>query len=122
MAKIKLDIKKTLIKSAALGAGATAAVYVDKLPFVGTLDPKILAGVKVGVGALLPMFMKNDMVTSFADGMLAVGMNQLVSSFLPGQVAGIGAATDFVQLIKGTGDTITLGDGMVKGVGLQQGY
>jgi hypothetical protein len=85
----KFDFKKASIKALGLGAGATAAVMIDRVPFMATLNPKIRAGAKMALGIALPAFVKSDVVASVGDGMVAVGVNQLVASFTPA-VQGIG--------------------------------
>lgn len=88
MAK-KLDFKKAGIKALGLGAGATAAVMIDRIPQVGALNPKIRAIGKIVLGVLIPSFIKTPIVEHVGDGMIAVGTNQLVASFTPA-VQGIG--------------------------------
>jgi hypothetical protein len=85
----KFDFKKASIKAVGLGAGATAAVMLDRIPFLSALNPKIRAGAKMALGIALPAFVKSDMISSVGDGMVAVGVNQLVASFTPA-VQGIG--------------------------------
>jgi hypothetical protein len=85
----KFDFKKASMKAVGLGAGATAAVMVDRLPFLSSLNPKMRAMAKIGIGVMLPAFVKNDMIGHVGDGMIAVGTNQLVASFTPA-VQGIG--------------------------------
>ena len=85
----KFDFKKASMKAVGLGAGATAAVMLDRIPFLSALDPKMRAAAKVALGIALPAFVKSDIVASAGDGMVAVGVNQLVASFTPA-VQGIG--------------------------------
>jgi hypothetical protein len=57
-------------------------------------DAKILAAGKVALGVALPRFIKNPLMTSVGQGMIAVGATELIGSFVPS----LGAADDVVLL------------------------
>ena len=110
----KFDFKKASMKALGLGAGATAAVMIDRFPMVGTLDPKIRAGIKIALGVALPAFVKSDLVTAVGDGMIAVGSNQLVASFTPA-VQGIGDVYGDDSAILGDEDFISGDEAAING-------
>jgi len=76
-------------------AGAVIASKVIQM-VSGRLDAKIAAAVPVAVGVFLPKFVKNPMAKGIANGMIAVGGQKLVGSFLPGL-----GQTDDVVLVSG---------------------
>jgi O-succinylbenzoate synthase len=112
----KFDFKKASMKALGLGAGATAAVMIDRFPMVGSLDPKIRASIKIALGVALPAVVKSDIMTSIGDGMIAVGSNQLVASFTPA-VQGIGDVYGEDDGVYGEGDEYVSGtDTAINGV------
>jgi hypothetical protein len=76
-------------------AGAVIASKVIQM-VSGRLDAKIAAAVPVAVGVFLPKFVKNPMAKGIANGMIAVGGQRLVGSFLPAL-----GETDDVVLVSG---------------------
>lgn len=76
-------------------AGAVIAQKVVSM-LSGRLDAKIASAVPVAIGVFLPKFVKNPMAKGVANGMIAVGGQKLVASFLPAL-----GATDDVVLVSG---------------------
>lgn len=87
-----------LMDIAALAAGAIAAKQIGKL-LPASISPKIASAGKVALGVMIPNFIKNPMMKSFGNGMIAVGATELVGSFIPAL-----GATDDVVLLSGVDD------------------
>lgn len=86
MAK-KFDIKKIGMKAAGLGAGAVAAGLVNKV--LPNFNPKLRSALKIAAGVILPeLAPKQDLIGHAGDGMVAVGVLELVQQFAPGMVSG----------------------------------
>ena len=65
-------------------AGVVAgAVIAKQLNKVLKFDAKILAAGKIALGVLLPKFVKNPIINSVGQGMIAVGGTELIGSFIP---------------------------------------
>ena len=121
--KSSIDFYGIMARTVGLGAGATAANMANGLPFVGTLDSRLLAGGKIALGVGLSAYMGNynkkstigEALEGFGDGMAAVGMVEMLTALLPksvGMIRGIGA---FPPMIKGADRTILNSSG-IKGV------
>lgn len=86
MAK-KIDVKGALIKAAAIGAGAVAAGYLNKISFVGSQKPIVRGIIKIGAGALIPPFLSKGKSGAFVEGvgngMMGIGAAEIANSFLP---------------------------------------
>lgn len=85
--KMKFNFAKIGMDAAGLGAGAVAAKLVNNV--LPNLNPKLRAAGKVAVGVGLPLFVKNNLISKVGDGMVAVGIAELVGEFVP-SLAGIG--------------------------------
>lgn len=96
MAK-KIDIKSALMKSAGLGAGVTASVMLNKIPVVGMQKPLVRGLGKLVLGTIAGQFLggkgKDNIMEHVADGIIAGGVNEIVSGVMPG-VSGIGNLND----------------------------
>jgi hypothetical protein len=80
----KLNIKGIGLKVAGTGAGAYAAVKLDKISFVANLSPMVRGLIKVAIGALLPSIAKQkpgSILEHVGTGMIAVGALQLATKF-----------------------------------------
>jgi hypothetical protein len=79
-------------------AGAVASQFVDKLPFISTLDGKLMAAAKIGIGAYLPHFAgKSPFVHAVGHGMIAAGGLELVGPKGLNMISGLGE-TDMLTL------------------------
>jgi hypothetical protein len=77
-----------------VGGIAAGAIVAKQLNKILKFDAKILAAGKVALGVALPRFIKNPLMTSVGQGMIAVGATELVGAFVPS----LGAADDVVLL------------------------
>jgi hypothetical protein len=77
-----------------VGGIAAGAIVAKQLNKILKFDAKILAAGKVALGIALPKFIKNPLMTSVGNGMIAVGATELVGAFVPS----LGAADDVVLL------------------------
>ena len=77
-----------------IGGIAAGAIVAKQLNKMLKFDAKILAAGKVALGVALPRFIKNPLMTSVGQGMIAVGATELVGAFVPS----LGAADDVVLL------------------------
>ncbi len=68
---------------AEIGGLAVGAILAKQLNKVLKFDAKILAAGKVVLGVALPKFIKNPMVKSVGQGMIAVGAVELIGGFIP---------------------------------------
>lgn len=79
----KVDIKGSLTRTAGVGAGAVGGAYLNKIAFVGNLSAPIRGAIKIGLGGfVLPMLAKGkagNMIENVGDGMIAVGVIELVN-------------------------------------------
>lgn len=114
MARKKLNIVAKLTDAAALGLGATGANVVSNLVPVENSLIKNAAPVALGI------FLgdsKSGLIKNAATGMAAVGMSNIISSFLPAGLAGIGNADLYSSVLAGPGD-----DSPLAGDGEDEGY
>ena len=82
VSKMGIDMQNII----GLVGGAIAAGYLNKL-IPATVNDKITAAAKVGLGLALPMFIKNNkMIAGAGAGMIAIGSVDLLKSF--GALAG----------------------------------
>lgn len=74
--------------------GAASAVW-DKyvVPMLGNTIAGYENYVKVAVGAALPALVKNEMVTSVGDSLIAIGANNIVSGLLDSTDTGSGSGS-----------------------------
>lgn len=77
-----------------IGGIAAGAIVAKQLNKMLKFDAKILAAGKVALGVALPRFIKNPLMTSVGQGMIAVGATELIGAFVPS----LGAADDVVLL------------------------
>ena len=82
-----------------VGGIAAGAIVAKQLNKILKFDAKILAAGKVALGIALPKFIKNPLMTSVGNGMIAVGATELVGAFVPSL-----GATDDVVLLSGLDD------------------
>jgi predicted glycosyltransferase len=68
---------------AEIGGLAAGAILAKQLNKMLKFDARILAAGKVVLGVALPKFVKNPMIKSVGQGMIAVGATELVGSFVP---------------------------------------
>ena len=91
----KFDLKGIAMKAAGAGAGAYAAVKLNKVAFVAKQKPAIRGLIKVALGAFLPKLAKGKaggIMDNVGNGLMAVGALEAAGQFdasLP-QLAGIG--------------------------------
>jgi hypothetical protein len=83
----KFNFKKAAMRTVGIAAGTVAAKAVN-VP-LKNLNPKLRAGGKVAAGLFLPAFAKSSFVQDMGDGMVAVGVQELMAEFVPA-LAGIG--------------------------------
>lgn len=108
MAK-KIDLGKMSVKVLALSAGgATARFACAKMP--DTINPLIKGGIIAGAGVLLPMLSpKTEGLAAAGDGMIAVGVADAITTFLPNvfapSVSGVGSDLDFEERAAINGDS-----------------
>lgn len=96
MARSKLNFKKIAMDTLALSGGAATSGILDSMLLNkisgGALDPKIKALIKIGIGAVVPALLekgKEGFITSFGDGIVAVGGYELLHAVMPGQIPAI---------------------------------
>lgn len=116
MARKKIDIAAIATKAGMVAAGGVGAGFLnDKV--MPNMNPKLKAGATVALGAVLPMVApKTAMLENIGDGMIAVGADRLVQSFMnpaPPPVEGLGAADDIFDdlvdeeaLVEGVDDVL----------------
>jgi predicted glycosyltransferase len=68
---------------AEIGGIAVGAILAKQLNKMLKFDPRVLAAGKVVLGVALPKFVKNPMVKSVGQGMIAVGATELIGGFIP---------------------------------------
>ena len=70
-----VDVKKigTKILGVALGGFGARTLNNFAVKTFPTIDPKIIAGGNIFVGALLPKFLKSDLGSAVGDGFIAIG-------------------------------------------------
>lgn len=86
----KFDVAGTL----GIIAGAVASKFVNRIPVLGTMDGKILAAAKIGLGVFLPHIAgKSPMVHALGLGMVAGGGLDLVGPTGLNLISGIGEDT-----------------------------
>jgi hypothetical protein len=83
----KFNFKKAAMRTVGIAAGTVAAKAVN-VP-LKNLNPKLRAGGKVAAGLFLPAFAKSSFVQDMGDGMVAVGVQELMAEFVPA-LGGIG--------------------------------
>ncbi len=80
----KINLKGAALKVAGTGAGAYAAIKLNKISFVANLSPVIRGVAKIGIGALLPGLLKQkpgSIADHAGNGMIAIGALELASKF-----------------------------------------
>lgn len=92
-----IDIEQTGMKILALGGGAAGArllntVLIKQFP---TLTPMISGLIQVAAGAVIPMFVKNEIVANVGNGMIANGVMVELVNF--GIISGVGATGRTMQ-------------------------
>lgn len=102
----KINFKKVterLKDAGIMAAGSVASNYAANFLTQKGVSPKLNAGIRLGIGALLPGFLgeskKAGMVTAFSNGMLAEAAVSLAREF---KVPGV-HGTDFDDPINGMG-------------------
>ncbi|MEO5681453.1 MAG: hypothetical protein ABIQ88_02365 [Chitinophagaceae bacterium] len=115
----KIDIKGIALKVGGIGAGAYAAVKIDKIAFVGNLSPMVRGIGKVALGALLPVIAKQkpgSILEHVGNGLISIGALQLASKFDTSiSIAGLGELPSLGQVYydeaytAGVGASSTLG-------------
>ena len=111
MAK-KFDFKKMPVKAGGIAAGVAGAKLINNLvvkQFPTIKAPMVGGGILV-VGALLPSFVKGEMMENVGNGMIAKGADILLDMVLPAtKVAGVDdqqdTSTDYQYLMAGLGLT-----------------
>lgn len=91
-------------------AGAVAGKMVGKV-VPSTVDPRIVSGGKVALGIALPMLSKSgstkNILAGVGSGMVAIGSVELLQSFMPNMMSGIGADEEFVSVsLDGIGESV----------------
>lgn len=115
----KINIKAAGLKVAGTGAGAYAAIKLNKIGFIGNLSPLMKGLAKIAVGALLPVLTKQkpgSIVEHAGNGMIAIGALEAASKFDTSiSVAGLGELPSLGQVYydeaytAGVGASATLG-------------
>lgn len=106
---MKLIKKDTLTASAALVAGGVGAGFVYNKAASFVQDPKLRAGVPVLLGIVL-MGQKSKMIQNVGAGMVTVGGQKLVGSFVPGL-----AGMDADEVIEGLYDGVDISGSVING-------
>lgn len=84
-----VNMKSALMKVAGIGAGVFAGRMLQT-KLAATLSPKILGGVSIIAGVLVPKYIKSDLGQGLGDGLVASGILIELQSF--GVLSGIGYA------------------------------
>lgn len=104
----KIDVKGIAIKTAGIGAGAYAAVKLNKIEFVKKQKPALRGAIKIALGAFLPTFLakgkKAAIIGNVGDGMIAGGAIELATAFDKDLAADL--ATDAVTGIPTMGQVV----------------
>lgn len=83
----------------AIGGGAASAL-IDQ--YVTPALPATVAAypdyVKLGIGVVLPMFFKDQTITSVSDGIMACAAQNIVTELLAGSVSGVPAQASRVMV------------------------
>jgi len=82
-----VNLKSVGMKIAGIAAGAFADSLIKKN--FTTLDPKLVGVGEIGLGILLPRFIKGDIGEGLSDGLIASGTFNLLKSFKV--ISGVGA-------------------------------
>lgn len=94
MAKKKIDFKKVGARVGGAAAGGAGAYGLDKL--FPEMDPRIRAGIKLGVGAIVPEFVpeKNKTLKAAAEGfgsaLMGAGGAEMMHALIKPAVEGVG--------------------------------
>jgi hypothetical protein len=94
-------------------AGAVAGGMVNKI-VPETVNPKLVSGGKVALGVALPMLAKSgstkNILAGVGAGMIAVGSVELIKSFAPNMISGLGEDEFISVSLDGIGESVLAED------------
>lgn len=92
---MKLNLKKTITRTAGVGAGAVGSRFIGN-QYAKTMNPVFKGLIHVGVGAFGPSLMKGDLIEHIGDGFIAEGALRMAESKMPAKFGVAGISDDSV--------------------------
>lgn len=105
----KVNIKGAVMKAAAVGAGAVAGAYLNKISFVSNLSAPIRGAAKLALGTIvIPMLGKGkngELLNNVGNGIAATGAIELANGTIfkssPVTLSGLPTLGNVVDMKKG---------------------
>lgn len=106
----KLNIKAAVMDAAANGAGAVAAVSLNKIGFIQKQKPLVRGLIKVAAGAFLPKLLgkgkSGALLDNVGKGMMAIGVVEIANDTVfknnPVSISGVGTLPTIGEVDPGT--------------------